>query len=793
MVYDAQGMTRVAFDMRTTNLATNTTLGTATRHDFSAKTCYIPELTRSFSPADGGRVMVKVVAYFNDATIRDLDGIRIGIKIGAVAFDDLDFTIGLNNTGNNYHVEQWRDVTSYFVTNNPSAATFQVQVGVAFATAVAANMIDVGAELFVTYGFDSSASTLGRTAVFPIQGHHTTVATGGSFTEIGTTGGTANAPANQIRKLTGSGGAFENVTGFTKRQRYLIITGMNVTSGTTTVQVRVDGGAATNYNLSQVSQTAIKVIIYYDITALSDSAAHSLEIGTNTTGMEHASALDVVVYEQSAASTTNFVSIMVPLTLDGGDHTGLPYRLGSSTDADRLTAAFDVPEPSPVIDQCGVVYIDQLFSSGWDTLTAASGQTTRTYDRGTAANRDAPCTLVHRTDHSSSTWAVVRGQNKLYIDVWQTQAGNTITSITGYAIINYRCGLHADGNHRHNRTVLAAQVLSYVEGYNSTQTPDEPAIPASRYRLSGAILQATQWHLVSGNHTCWGAQRQNGEDSGKGWYRTALLLSNGIQEIGSDELVMPANWWRTDDNSGVGGNVEAERKWNVGVITLNNGHQANLWLTYHSCTFTVAGVVTIGGAAATDGKTVNVFAQQGLGLPAAFVGSALTGGGTGAFSVEVLDNTKTYFVTYDNDGYSGKSANGTPESSTFNVTIVTAFYPDVILTSHPQVESASSTAVFAFTIATGSAEFSHNGSPYSPASSPLTLSGLSNGLHRLTIRSTTVGGALQSFTWVVNAEPVLPEPIVVSAVPSEYEIIDHAQAALDRLPAFARGDEDDEE
>src|SRR4029077_3060857 len=63
---------------------------------------------------------------------------------------------------------------------------------------------------------------------------------------------------------------------------------------------------------------------------------------------------------------------------------------------------------------------------------------------------------------------------------------------------------------------------------------------------------------------------------------------------------------------------------------------------------------------------------------------------------------------------------------TFTWTVDATVGVDVIITSTPTVQSSSNSASIAFTISSGSAEYSLDGGGYSPATSPINLAGLSN-------------------------------------------------------------------
>lgn len=87
-----------------------------------------------------------------------------------------------------------------------------------------------------------------------------------------------------------------------------------------------------------------------------------------------------------------------------------------------------------------------------------------------------------------------------------------------------------------------------------------------------------------------------------------------------------------------------------------------------SASFTVAGTVTIDGAAPANGKTVQVYAVDAEGI-AELYATTTTAGGAGGFTVDVVDGTRTYFASYENDARVGRSLGGTPEVSTFDITI----------------------------------------------------------------------------------------------------------------------------
>ena len=87
-----------------------------------------------------------------------------------------------------------------------------------------------------------------------------------------------------------------------------------------------------------------------------------------------------------------------------------------------------------------------------------------------------------------------------------------------------------------------------------------------------------------------------------------------------------------------------------------------------STSHTVAGTVTIDGAAAANGETVEIFAVDTDDV-AELVATTTVAGSAGAFTVDVPDGSRLYFASYDDGADAGRSLYGTPETDTFDITI----------------------------------------------------------------------------------------------------------------------------
>lgn len=80
------------------------------------------------------------------------------------------------------------------------------------------------------------------------------------------------------------------------------------------------------------------------------------------------------------------------------------------------------------------------------------------------------------------------------------------------------------------------------------------------------------------------------------------------------------------------------------------------------------GTVTIGGVAVANGKTVEIYALDADSV-VELIGTTVTAGGAGGFSLGCPDTTRSYFARYVDGATTSSSINGTPGVTAFNITI----------------------------------------------------------------------------------------------------------------------------
>lgn len=654
--------TQWSFTTLLTALATNTTLGTATRHDFAAITIHTPEAPSGSFTIKSAVVVVTARDAFTAAT--DFDGTRIGIKLGAVAFDDVDYTLSLTTTNDHETLIMQRDVTDYFVTNFGAAASQTCQVGVAFSTGAIASVNNITCELFLTYDYDNAAGTHCKTVEIPIQGHHTQLTTVAA--EVGTAG-VSPAPANQIPQLTGAGTPFLPEAGITVRQMWLRIIGTDGGNAATDFNlfVQVDAGVElTRATLEQALASAAPFKDLVDLVAygMSTTAAHALNMRSSLTSTFHnISAVLVVTYTFTTAGTTREVhSCRVPLENIRGQIAAT--NANAAGDDERYTATVEVQEPGTITTlQSGVVLYDQLVANLANAIYAA-GQAERTHTYQALSYTGASL-LVRRTDHDLSDWTLVRGSNRLNIN-YRVAGTSTIAQQSGFALINYSADIPSGGIGSGNRTVFYDLADHQVESSGAkVVTPLRvPSIPMSPWVVSGTpgVVLGIRGDIRAAI-TNFGAERGASEDSAGGWASWGITLSQRIKAC-RQEACFPLPWFKSSSyDTRPAMNLTTSRSWKINGATTAN-FAALMFFTVHQCRFTVAGTLTINGAAAANGKTIKVWAFNASN-EVEYVGSSVTAGGAGAFTFNAPDDTRTYFCTHHSGTDYGISQETAPGGS----------------------------------------------------------------------------------------------------------------------------------
>lgn len=609
--------------------ATDTaTLAAATRRDLAAITLYIPETSsRTFRS-----VIVEVSVRGDETAAASMTSWLIGIKLGAVAFNDVTTTLTLTNTGDQKSHIFTRDVTSYFTTNFGAGGSQTCQVGMQFGGLATANHT---VKLFITYEYDdTSATTRVKTVRIPLESN--TAQLTATLANIGTTQipllDTFLPEASKVYRRIWMEFFFNDGGNATTD----FSLGVALTGGTTIAEVAI-------YRCEQALNSAVFGKAHWDLGALVTSATANLQARSNALASRFSllGAVLHVTYEYDHSAST---SIMNSLVLAGADEVGWP---GNTTAADRsrFERTVWIEEPSTItLAQSGLLCF--INDPGTVTLNVLCGsQTARAYVLTAGSVQSGPYAFTHRIDSGSGGGAfgtLARGRNVFTIDRYST-AASAGSNFSALLFLNYTSGKHADGDGAHAHSTC----WSIFEANNALQTQRAIAaptalfnIPESNYyvtgmafELMGVMIGAAATGLVLQ------AERQSTEDPGAGWVDFAAALIRTDAEFGVFRSVGAAReeWdrWPTDPDT-YRMAIETTRQYRVcNATTMTLGCRA--WLTYHSITFTVSGNIT-----GSSGGTVNIeIFRTSSGEK---IGST-SRVGNGAWSFTWYDNTENVFAT----------------------------------------------------------------------------------------------------------------------------------------------------
>lgn len=629
-----------AWTTRLTNLATATTLAGAAQHEFTdangaTMTLQLPEGSLSFKS-----VHVEVTARDAMATARPLIGVRIGINLGAVGYNDEDHTLSLGVTGDHELYKFRRDVTSYFQTNwTGSSMACSVRVRFSHQTD-AQNVNNITCKIIYTYEYDGG-TTRSKTIRIPIMSHHTFLGT--SAVEVGTTGGTNNAAANQIPNLSN----YLVEDGVTIDGAWLEIEACENAGATTTDHTMTVTIDATTYTRATIEQGLATGCYYFDIldyntSTHGTSAAHSFSAHADVDQRYlFTGAVLYITYRYTESSTTRVCnSLYIPATMDR-----LPNQLPGTTSADalRILLEFDLEEPGTITTLQSAIrcYFAPPGSSNTPAIhVLAGGQADRTYTVVTGI-KQGEIPFIHRTDHGTSPWAFARGRNRLYWTVWAN--GNTQGKLNqAFYIINYTSDKSLSGSGAHNQScawmLSQYDLVGVSQFYEWTANVRTPTV-ASHYYLNSIALCIMLRRSTTGASGSISAEIKTGEYDGDGWWSGLYTTENpgetGTVHTGWDLLPY---FKRNDQDPNAFLAIGTSRKYRF------NGSDpvsvsGMLWTTHHENKFQVTGTVT--GYPSGDGSGITVKLWNATRNQK--VAEAVTAVG-GGYSINCYDNVDSYFT-----------------------------------------------------------------------------------------------------------------------------------------------------
>lgn len=643
-----------AFDPCVTAITT-TTIASAQRYETPELTISLPEATsRTFRS-------VKIQASWRNITSVNYGNWLFGVKLGAVAFEDT-----IRVFSNPAHTSDHEcslitsDCTSYFETNFGSGTSQTCQI--AFAMGDEASSINnITIKILITYEYDDDSLTEEvKTVRIPIQSHHALLTA--SHQEFGTTGGTNNAPANQIPQLTGVGG-FLPEDSISIKRAWIEWWGNDAGASTAdlTFYYQIDSDTeVAHVILEQGLNTGTFFYTHsiYDTTTYSTASAHALKARSSLTNrFSCLGAVLHVTYSYNPTTTTT-VCNSVQFAI-GGDEVPPGFINGTtSADADSISINLWVEEPETITLQQSGILMFITGAAGGSFRVLSEEQAERTYTLTALVNAGGYA-VVHRIDHNNG-FTLTRGKNENILSLYNTSNTNNLTLNAGFAYINYHSGIAATGINSHNKTTFwslndfsTAGTSVAVQREIDTTDQRTPNIPETNYFINRAAFELYVRQSAATFVVSLLAEKQLGEHNGSGWYPIGINTYTNDGEMCNIRFTLPAlsGFNRTPFESGEM-DIETARKYRIHHLANAANWLSGIWITYHSITFSVSGIVS-----GSSGGDVTITAYDTVDKKA--LGST-SRTGNGVYTITVYDNSRTmYTEAREDDTLIGRSPNGT--------------------------------------------------------------------------------------------------------------------------------------
>jgi hypothetical protein len=311
----------------------------------------------------------------------------------------------------------------------------------------------------------------------------------------------------------------------------------------------------------------------------------------------------VVTYEFDATAESDiFVSVILPsvqCNIAGGT---------ASTDFERIQAELWIEEP-------GTITTKQVaFCGFWEQLATINGIYARLGEDAFTAYTDAAAQMCGGNGLSivgNASFDLVRGKNILNVDFYRDDASNFATGLSGFFIVNYTASKPTDGYGAANHTVIYNVGFTYDADAVASRfsSPVAVSIPETEYLISnfGAVIKTLS--QATANITGISLLMERTSELGQ-WSPIVTCTSQTDAETGLrtyyGDMTMYTKQWPVDVRpdvifKGSRLNIEDERRYWVAHGNFSTAFvYMDLYFTYHTNTFAIAGTVTgTGGSTAT--------------------------------------------------------------------------------------------------------------------------------------------------------------------------------------------------
>ncbi len=543
------------------------------------------------------------------------------------------------------------DATAHFSSNwtsgtNKTIALSVLVDGSTDATA-AATWCNVSATIYITYEYDDTQTTQIKTVYIPLNAPTTTLPISKSTVHdtipaLDTYCPEASKTYRNISVVFQGNVGVATATDATMSMQIDTYTAL-----TTTSEER--GGASNFWNRYVWAHQ------YYNAggasagIGMTTNATHSFYMWNSTANYNHPQVFMMVTYEFDASASNNMiVSLVLPMEVDS------PMGNNSSANNQRATRDLWIEEPATITMQRAAYYVY------WDQISNISQLWMRTGAASYVQYTDAATTLggSNGAMFRNDSFSLARGRQTANFDIYTTEAqtGDLGWNVSGFWILNYTAGKPSQGYGAANHTVKWNLNATFDGAANVIHdiAATAPIIPETNYFITA--LGTNYQYISNTTGQPIGVAVMFRDDSDTQWVTAYRDISHTDPETGLRRCwsQIRSNFRRfpgdLDPNRGI--DITTARKWRCVLgNACNSFDYLDLYISYHSITFTVGG--TISGSA---GGTVDIDLHRTVQKEEVL---STTRVGNGTYSFTWYDNTENVYSDAREDGtHLGRSDSG---------------------------------------------------------------------------------------------------------------------------------------
>jgi len=542
-------------------------------------------------------------------------------------------------SGEQFIFQHSADFTGYFTSNWGSNASRTLDCSVLVNTGVL-GCTNASIKVVITYAFDDTQPTHVKTVWIPLNAVLIALATS-----------KPGSPISTIPAL----------------DTYLPEAGKTIVQTTIVTQGNTEAANATDKSLSlELGTSGVITSGLFESGFISDcwyrlnqvvtfntSTAHDFFMWASTADFDHPQNWLVVTYTFTVSGTSRIMnSLLLPMEFGGA--------MGATAAADfqRGRRSLWIEEPGTITTErvACMVFWDQL--APLTGLNARMGTGAYLAYTSVATMLCGGCGLMIRND---AAFTLARGRQDLTVDIYNTDTVDLGYNLAALWMVNYSSDVPSNGIWAANHTVIRnlRVVGTTAASAQSLIATVAPSIPETDYFITSVGIHYVYTSNTTGTAAGVHIGAENSTDGG--WENVYESMGGTDPETGIRQALATArrvfNRWSGDPEAGRL-DLQTERRWRVmlGGNCASFDH-LDMYLTYHSITFTVSGTVTDSAGGVVDlslhressGERIKVASRTG----------------NGSYSFTWFDNTASVYVdAYENATHTGRSADavatGTP-------------------------------------------------------------------------------------------------------------------------------------